>query len=1130
MRLRHLDLIRYGRFTDRRLDFGPGDGETDVTIVYGENEAGKSTAFSAWLDLLFGLPLQHPYDFAHARKDLMVGASLDTDEGPLTLRRTGQRQGSLTDENGRTVDERRLSLLLQGLDRDAYRTRFSLDDAVLRQGGEEIARAKGDLGQLLHAGSSGLSGFADLLKQAEDEVDAFHKPRGRTTTLAEGRNRLKEIDAALAVERLDPREFEALRREVESAEQACRDATAQGEDARRRLALREAADRRRELARLIEKARAVLEDCPAGPDLPEDAKTRVSVAVNEVAGAEEAKAEAETEIARTGTLLSELAPDPEGTAVAEMLAMLEAAEFDDGESLVARASSADADLGRRRAERDAARSEARRLVTTLAGDGAEPAEVVLPREVRNGLREAAQDVNETARSLDQARQALEAARANLGEPEEMPNGAEALADALDTLDALPDDPETLARGLKDREAEARLVSAGLPPGWRVLADAGLPTAAELRDAERALKVSDDKVAAAGERLREAREKLSGLDATLDGEWRALSVVTDDEIAATRAERERLWTSHRSDLQDDTAEAFEAAMRKDDDARRRHVRSAEGRARLGRIESERGSISAELERRRGDLEVAREEHAGPLQAAQVLAGRLGLEPCTGPFAFGERLEALKAALDAAIAAERATEDLRAARKSRSKAEGRVVEAAAEIAGDPSEGQDAVAAARRLRRDLDARQARIASRLESENLICGLEAQRKAKENAHRDALRAYETCVAGLWCAQMGVEKVLRISDDLAELAELQGRAQDLSRRVDRLEAARSAFDDRAGMLRDTLGLPADRPVDETLRRARQRAGQAAETARRIEEARRARENAVAECDRQTRKATRATDEIATVFRGQEIAPGTDPLAALGRLLERDELRAEIAGLDAERAGAAEGFEADQLAAEEADPDPVRTDTLREAVEDAVAERDEAVGRRGEARQALNAALGKAGSVAQAQERAALLEELREDARRAAMVRIGLMAASGALRRLREDRRDPMLESAERAFARMTGGEWPRLEAQPTGAGERLVGIRDGQPVAADAMSTGTRGQLYLALRVAGHADFTARYGALPFLTDDILETFDDTRAAAALSLTAEMGRTGQAIMFTHHRHLVDLGREVIPDLHVVEMV
>ena len=153
MRLRHLDLIRYGRFTDRRLDFGAGGGDSDVTIVYGANEAGKSTAFAAWLDLLFGMPNQHPYDFVHPRKDLLVGATIETGQGALALRRTGQRTGSLTDENGHTVDERRLSLLLHGLDRDSYRTRFSLNDEVLRQGGAEIAQAKGDLGQLLHAGA-----------------------------------------------------------------------------------------------------------------------------------------------------------------------------------------------------------------------------------------------------------------------------------------------------------------------------------------------------------------------------------------------------------------------------------------------------------------------------------------------------------------------------------------------------------------------------------------------------------------------------------------------------------------------------------------------------------------------------------------------------------------------------------------------------------------------------------------------------------------------------------------------------------------------------------------------------------------------------------------------------------------
>ncbi|NKF31058.1 AAA family ATPase, partial [Pseudomonas sp. BGM005] len=55
MRLRRLDLVRYGKFTDHSIDFGAArPGSPDLHIVYGLNEAGKSTTFAAYLDLLYG--------------------------------------------------------------------------------------------------------------------------------------------------------------------------------------------------------------------------------------------------------------------------------------------------------------------------------------------------------------------------------------------------------------------------------------------------------------------------------------------------------------------------------------------------------------------------------------------------------------------------------------------------------------------------------------------------------------------------------------------------------------------------------------------------------------------------------------------------------------------------------------------------------------------------------------------------------------------------------------------------------------------------------------------------------------------------------------------------------------------
>ncbi len=63
MRFHSLGLDRYGRFTDRVLEFDP---RSRVTIVQGANEAGKTTALAAVTDALFGIELRSRFDFLHA--------------------------------------------------------------------------------------------------------------------------------------------------------------------------------------------------------------------------------------------------------------------------------------------------------------------------------------------------------------------------------------------------------------------------------------------------------------------------------------------------------------------------------------------------------------------------------------------------------------------------------------------------------------------------------------------------------------------------------------------------------------------------------------------------------------------------------------------------------------------------------------------------------------------------------------------------------------------------------------------------------------------------------------------------------------------------------------------------------
>ncbi len=124
----------------------------------------------------------------------------------------------------------------------------------------------------------------------------------------------------------------------------------------------------------------------------------------------------------------------------------------------------------------------------------------------------------------------------------------------------------------------------------------------------------------------------------------------------------------------------------------------------------------------------------------------------------------------------------------------------------------------------------------------------------------------------------------------------------------------------------------------------------------------------------------------------------------------------------------------------------------------------------------------------------------------------------------MMEATEAAFAELTNGGYPRLETRREGQTETLFAL-DSAGVARQAqdMSKGTRFQLYLALRAAAYAQLAGQGTCLPFFCDDIFETFDEDRTRAACRLMARIGRSGQAIYLTHHRHVVEIARETCGD-------
>jgi uncharacterized protein YhaN len=152
------------------------------------------------------------------------------------------------------------------------------------------------------------------------------------------------------------------------------------------------------------------------------------------------------------------------------------------------------------------------------------------------------------------------------------------------------------------------------------------------------------------------------------------------------------------------------------------------------------------------------------------------------------------------------------------------------------------------------------------------------------------------------------------------------------------------------------------------------------------------------------------------------------------------------------------------------------------------------------------------------------------VSAGVLASEQALQIYRDKHRSSMMERASAAFRTISRGEYSGLTSQPDRDREILMALpAAGGSKGTDELSRGTRYQLYLALRVAGYHEFARSRSSLPFIADDIMESFDNFRAEEAFRLLAEMGEVGQVIYLTHHQHLCEIAERVCPSVQIYDL-
>jgi uncharacterized protein YhaN len=231
MRLLELELTAYGGFTGARLDLARRDA---LHVVYGANEAGKSTTLRAVHALLYGIDGRTGDAYRHGYADLRIGARVQSADGRelCFVRRKGSK-GTLLGPAGQELADAALLPFLCAVDRPLFEAMFGLDHARLRAGGEQLRTGRGDVGESLFQAGAGAASIQRVLSSLRSRHEQIYTPRGKRQlnealdAFEAARKRLR--DDAVRADRVHENEEKVARltRELETLAVRRRDLTAE---------------------------------------------------------------------------------------------------------------------------------------------------------------------------------------------------------------------------------------------------------------------------------------------------------------------------------------------------------------------------------------------------------------------------------------------------------------------------------------------------------------------------------------------------------------------------------------------------------------------------------------------------------------------------------------------------------------------------------------------------------------------------------------------------------------------------------------------------------------------------------------------------------------------------------------
>lgn len=1150
MRLKRLDLKAFGPFTDRTLVFD--SREPGLHIIYGANEAGKSTSLRALKALLYGFPERTPDNFQHANDQLLVGGCLQGADGrELSFLRRKKRKADLLDLDGNPMDPGVLAALLHGIEPAVFESLYGIDHHTLVAGGEDILAQKGEVGQILFAAGAGIPSLKKILDALDAEAEELFKARGSKQLINQALSEYKALKKVVREASLLPGKWKEHQQRLNDAEavQAGLEEESRWKNAEVRR-LDRLARAIPELA-LLEQYQKQLQELGAVVVLPPEFPEQL----REV---EQFLRDTRLQISKDKDRLTNLQAKRNEISVNRPL-LDHAAAIEDLHQRLGEYRKGQADRSRLEGMRIACRKDAGTLRKGIRPDlRLEDIEIVRPALSQ---KRTIQDLSSRHEALSQQAVQASALRAEadreLKEIDTALSGlpvlrqSDQLAKLLQLARRAGDIDDLIATANRALAAEQQSCLAeqkrlGLWAGaLDQLPELMLPfpetihrfetTVTELDQERRQLQKDRLRVEAELKAARtECREMAYG------GE-----IPTEQDLQASRQKRHqgwrllrRQWVDGENVSQEAMAydpdrplhEAYEKLADHADHVADRLWREAERVARMASLRARiEGLEDALQEISRQESELARNEAELATQWQAEWMG-VGIAPRSPKEmrAWLSDIDKLRSRVTKTLQNDAEVKEKDRVRQQRRMSLADELQTLGTNVLPPGQelGPFIVAAESileeitRQRAELDKlrdRQAQVRA------IVSKAQKDEATARSARADWQERWNKALAGLELRdQLQPSEALDLLETVTQCFEKLEKAKELQSRIDGIDRDADTFrSDIRILLAQTVPDLTDLPPDQAVLHLYTQLGKTRQESEALKKNVADAEALLLEIKNGTKTLHSLEERMAALLATAGCNTAAELAEAIRKSAEFQRLEEKIATVRSSLARICEGIPLDEIrdqaAAEDVNALPGQIVSLRRQVDEELYPKITAnLKRIGEENKELQLMDGSARAAEAAGELAQVAARLHRLVDQYIRFRLAAGILRNEIERYREEHQDPVLQIASRFFAELTLGSFIGLRTDMDDNGNPiLVGIRpDASRLMVAGMSSGTRDQLYLALRLATLEWRLQTCEPLPFIVDDILINFDDERSRATLAALAELAEKNQVILFTHHRQII----------------